>query len=64
MPSNSEYARRQFRAQADEQAEKEQLRQEVGALRRKVKALEDKVARLTHEISRRKVVVENPRGFS
>lgn len=64
MPSNSEFARRQFRAQADEQAEAEQLQREVGALRRKVKALEDKVAALSHEISRRSAAAGNPRGFS
>jgi len=64
MPSNSEYAQRQFRADAAELAEKEIMEQELRALRRKVQALEDKVASLTNEISLRKAPQENPRGFS
>jgi len=64
MPSNSEYAQRQFRADAAELAEKEIMEQELRALRRKVQALEEKVASLTNEFSLRKAPQENPRGFS
>jgi hypothetical protein len=64
MPSNSEYAQRQFRADSTELAEKEIMEQELRTLRRKVQALEEKVAVLFNEISLRKAPRENPRGFS
>lgn len=64
MPSNSEYAQRQFRAQAAELAEKEMLERELRALRQKVQALEEKVAFLTNAIGTHRPSLENPRGFS
>jgi len=64
MPSNSEYAQRQFRAESAELAEKEMMEQELRTLRRRVRVLEEKVASLANEISLRKVTRENPRGFS
>jgi len=64
MPSNSEYAQRQFRAEAAELAEKELMELELRTLRRKVQVLEEKVTSLSNEISLRKVTVESPRGFS
>ncbi|MDP2847448.1 MAG: hypothetical protein Q8O35_04565 [Humidesulfovibrio sp.] len=64
MPSNSEYAQRQFRAEATGLAEKEMMEHELRTLRRKVQALEERVASLSHELSARKGEVQNPRGFS
>ncbi len=64
MPSNSEYAHRQFRAEAAGLAEKEMMEQELRTLRKKVQALEDKVTLLANELRSRKVTEENPRGFS
>ncbi len=64
MPSDSEYAQRQFRAQKAGLAEKEMLEQELRTLRRKVEALEKKVAGLSSELAARKAPAENPRGFS
>jgi len=64
MPSNSEYAQRQFRAEAAELAEKEMMEHELRTLRRKVQALEEKVTSLSNELASRKTTVENPRGFS
>lgn len=64
MPSNSEYAQRQFRAEAASQAEKELMEREFRALRSRVQALEDKIAVLSNELALRKPAQENPRGFS
>lgn len=64
MPSNSEYAQRQFRIEAANQAEKELMEREFRALRSRVQALEDKIAVLSNELAQRKPVQENPRGFS
>lgn len=64
MPSNSEYAQRQFRTEAANLAEKELMEQEFRALRSRVQALEDKIAVLSNELALRKPVQENPRGFS
>lgn len=64
MPSNSEYAQRQFRAEAANLAEKELMEREFRALRNRVQALEDKIAVLSNELAQRKPVQENPRGFS
>ncbi|SNR75434.1 hypothetical protein SAMN04488503_1048 [Humidesulfovibrio mexicanus] len=64
MPSNSEYAHRQFRAEATERAEKELMEQELRTLRKKVEALEEKVAFLSNQVSSRRMVEEYPRGFS
>lgn len=64
MPSNSEYAHRQFRAEATERAEKELMEQELRTLRKKVEALEEKVAFLANQVSSRRMVEEYPRGFS
>lgn len=64
MPSNSEYAQRQFRAEAANLAEKELMEREFRALRSRVQALEDKIAVLSNELAQRKPVQERPRGFS
>lgn len=64
MPSNSEYAQRQFRAEAADKAEREIMERELRELRGKVRALEEKVAYLAGQISLRKSAQETPRGFS
>ncbi|MBA4356368.1 MAG: hypothetical protein Q7U56_05200 [Humidesulfovibrio sp.] len=64
MPSNSEYAQRQFRSEKADKSEKENMEHELRALRNKVQALEEKVSSLSHELSLRKVIGENRRGFS
>jgi len=64
MPSNSEYAQRQFRTQAANLAEKELMERELRALRTRVQSLEDKIAVLSNELAQRKPVQESPRGFS
>ncbi|MHC1701105.1 MAG: hypothetical protein AB9900_09030 [Humidesulfovibrio sp.] len=64
MPSNSEYAQRQFRAEKSERSDKERTEQELRTLRCKVKALEEKVSSLAHELSLKRVIGENTRGFS
>lgn len=64
MPSNSEYAQKQFRTEKAENAEKERTERQLRTLRSKVQALEEKVSSLSHELSLRKVIGENKRGFS
>ena len=64
MPSNSEYAQKQFRTEKAENSEREKTELELRALRSKVRALEEKVSSLSHELSLKKVIGENKRGFS
>lgn len=64
MPSNSDYAQKQFRADKAERARSEQVEHELRSLRNKVQALEQKIASLTTELSQRKVIGEYTRGFS
>jgi hypothetical protein len=64
MSGDSEYAQRQFHAEKAERAKGEQVDHELRTLRSKVKALEEKVSSLSTELSRRKVIGENKRGFS
>ncbi len=64
MPSNSEYAQKQFRTEKAENSEREKTELELRALRSKVQALEEKVSSLSHELSLKKVIGENKRGFS
>lgn len=64
MPSNSEYAHRQFRAEAAERAEKELMEQELRTLRKRVQALEEKVAFLSNQATSRRAAQEYPRGYS
>ncbi|MBI5520523.1 MAG: hypothetical protein HY916_10760 [Desulfovibrio sp.] len=64
MPSNSEYAQRQFRTEAAGRAEREIIERELRELRGRLRALEEKVAFLTSQISSRKADQDPPRGFS
>jgi len=64
MPSNSEYAQKQFYAEKACVAEKERLEHELRSMRKKIQALEEKVSSLSTELSRRKVIGEDRRGFS
>jgi hypothetical protein len=64
MPSNSEYAQKQFRTEKAENAEREKTRHELRILRSKVKALEEKVSSLSHELSLKNVIGVNKREFS
>lgn len=62
MPSNSEYAQRQFNAEKAARARSEEVDQELRALKHKVQALERQVANLTTELSMRRVIGEPRRG--
>lgn len=64
MSGDSEYAQKQFHAHKAEQAKSEQLDLELRTLRSKVRALEEKVSSLSNELSVRRVIGENRRGFS
>jgi hypothetical protein len=64
MAGDSEYAQRQFRAEKAERAKSEQVDHELRTLRRKVQALEEKISSLSTELSMRRVIGENTRGFS
>ncbi len=64
MPSNSDYAQKQFREDKAERARSEQVEHELRTLRNKVQALERQVASLTTELAQRKVIGEYTRGFS
>ena len=64
MSRDAEYAQKQFHAEKAERAKSEQIDNELRALRSKVKALEDKVSSLSTELSVRKVIGVNKRGFS
>lgn len=64
MPSNSEFAQRQFREETAAKAERDHIARELRTLRGQVRALEEKVASLTTELAHRKVLGAPPRGFS
>lgn len=64
MSGDSEYAQKQFQANKAERAKSEQVDHELRTLRNKVKALEEKVSSLSTELSTRKVIGVNKRGFS
>ena len=64
MSRDAEYAQKQFHAEKAERAKSEQVDNELRALRRKLSALEEKVSSLSTELTARKVIGENKRGFS
>ncbi|PKN08205.1 MAG: hypothetical protein CVU73_07000 [Deltaproteobacteria bacterium HGW-Deltaproteobacteria-8] len=64
MSRDAEYAQKQFRAAKAERAKSEQVDNELRALRSKLKALEEKVSSLSTELTTRRVIGENKRGFS
>ena len=64
MSRDAEYAQKQFHAEKAERAKSEQVDLELRTLRNKLKALEEKVSSLSMELSVRKVIGENKRGFS
>lgn len=64
MSGDSEYAQKQFHVEKSERAKSEQVDNELRTLRSKVKALEEKVSSLSTELSTRRVIGENKRGFS
>lgn len=64
MPSNSDYAQKQFLTDKSDRAERDRMARELRALRGKVRELEDKVSSLTCELAQRKVLGTPPRGFS
>jgi len=64
MSRDAEYAQKQFHAEKAERAKSEQVEIELRTLRSKVKALEEKVSSLSTELTTRKVIGENKRGFS
>ena len=48
MPSNADYAQRQFMAEKSERAEKENMKLELRTLRNKVRSLEEQVQSADH----------------
>lgn len=64
MSRDAEYAQKQFHAEKAERAKSEQVDIELRTLRSKVKALEEKVSSLSTELSTKRVIGENKRGFS
>jgi|GEM_PF-1651530 len=64
MPTDSEYAQKQFRAEKAEKARIEQFDSELRTLRNKVRELERQVADLTTELAHRQVIGTHTRGFS
>lgn len=64
MSRDAEYAQKQFNAEKAERAKNEQRDSELRTLRKKVQALEEKVSSLSTELSMRRVIGENKRGFS
>ncbi|MDQ7834617.1 MAG: hypothetical protein RDU24_04485 [Humidesulfovibrio sp.] len=64
MSRDAEYAQKQFHAEKAERAKSEQVDNELRTLRSKVKALEEKVSKLSTELTTRRVIGENKRGFS
>ncbi|GAB6126044.1 hypothetical protein [Humidesulfovibrio idahonensis] len=64
MSGDSEYAQRQFHAAKAERAKSEQVDHELRTLRKKVRALEEKISSLSAELSTRKIIGENKRGYS
>lgn len=64
MSHDAEYAQKQFHAHKAERAKSEQIDHELRTLRSKVKALEDQVSSLSTELSAKRVIGENKRGFS
>lgn len=64
MSRDAEYAQKQFHAEKAERAKSEQVDNELRALRSKLKALEEKVSSLSTELTTRRVIGENKRGFS
>jgi ABC-type phosphate transport system auxiliary subunit len=64
MSRDAEYAQKQFNAEKADQAKSGQMDCELRTLRKKVQALEEKVSSLSTELSMRRVIGENKRGFS
>ncbi len=64
MSRDAEYAQKQFNAEKAERSKSEQVDNELRTLRSKMKALEEKVTSLSTELSTKKVIGENKRGFS
>jgi len=64
MSRDAEYAQKQFHAEKVKSTKSEQVDSELRTLRNKVKALEEKVSSLSTELSTKRVIGENKRGFS
>ena len=64
MSRDAEYAQKQFHAEKAKSTKSEQVDSELRTLRNKVKALEEKVSSLSTELSTKRVIGENKRGFS
>lgn len=64
MSHDADYAQKQFHAEKAARAQSEKVDHELRTLRGKIKMLEDKISSLSTELSVRKVIGVNKRGFS